>query len=157
MAQLDIYLVTYQQCDCSILKLWLSALYFRWLQQQMLPVKEHFQPCTEWKVVWGVLWLRPEWTILLPYMYIKSRRSWLCFLARLFINALWSPAGKGLTSWLSFVMSNCEVVTFPLVSWVRCGAWLYRFLIFALFLTLNAITNEFTTRKERRRCVFGKF
>ena len=29
---------------------------------------------------------------------------------RLFINALWSPAGKGLTSWLSFVMSNCEDV-----------------------------------------------
>ena len=35
--------------------------------------------------------------------------------------ALWSPAGKGLTSWLSFVVSNCEFVTFPLVSWVRCG------------------------------------
>ena len=33
--------------------------------------------------------------------------------ARLFIDALWSPAGKGLTSWFSFVMSNCEVVTFP--------------------------------------------
>ena len=42
--------------------------------------------------------------------------------ARLFINALWSPVGKGLTSWLSFVIYNCEVVTFPLVSWVRCGA-----------------------------------
>ena len=40
----------------------------------------------------------------------------------LFNAALWSPAGKGLTSWLAFVMSNCEVVTFPLVSWVRCGA-----------------------------------
>ena len=39
-----------------------------------------------------------------------------------FIDALWSPAGKGLTSWPSFVMSNCEVVTFPLVFWVRCGA-----------------------------------
>ena len=39
-----------------------------------------------------------------------------------FFDALWSPSGKGLTSWLSFVMSNCEVVTFPLVSWVRCGA-----------------------------------
>ena len=39
----------------------------------------------------------------------------LCFHARLFIDALWSPAGKGLTSWLSFVMSSCEVVTFPLV------------------------------------------
>ena len=45
----------------------------------------------------------------------------LCFRARLFINALW-PFGKGLTSWLSFVMSYCEVVTFPLISWVRCGA-----------------------------------
>ena len=37
------------------------------------------------------------------------------------ICALWSPAGKGLISWLSFVVSNCEFVTFPLVSWVRCG------------------------------------
>ena len=36
----------------------------------------------------------------------------LCVRARLFIDALWSPSGKGLTSWLSFVMSNCGVVTF---------------------------------------------
>ena len=28
----------------------------------------------------------------------------------------------------------CEFVTFPLVSWVRCGTWLYRFLIFATLL-----------------------
>ena len=35
--------------------------------------------------------------------------------------ALWSPAGKGLNSWLSFVVSYCEFVTFPLVSWVRYG------------------------------------
>ena len=34
-------------------------------------------------------------------------------LSRLFIAALWSPAGKGLTSWLLFVMSNCDFVTFP--------------------------------------------
>ena len=40
----------------------------------------------------------------------------LCLCARLFICALWSPAWKGLTSWLSFVVSNCEFVTFPLVS-----------------------------------------
>ena len=39
--------------------------------------------------------------------------SLLCLCARLFICALWSPAGKGLTSWLSFVVSNCEFVTFP--------------------------------------------
>ena len=41
----------------------------------------------------------------------------LCLFARLFIDALWSTAGKGLTFWFSFVMSNCEFVTFPLVSW----------------------------------------
>ena len=29
----------------------------------------------------------------------------LCLFACLFICALWSPAGKGLTSWLSFVVS----------------------------------------------------
>ena len=34
-------------------------------------------------------------------------------LSRLFIEALWSPAGKGLTSWLLFVMFNCVFVTFP--------------------------------------------
>ena len=45
----------------------------------------------------------------------------LCLCARLFIRVLWSPTGKGLTSWLWFVVSNCEFVTFPLVSWVRCG------------------------------------
>ena len=40
---------------------------------------------------------------------------------------------------------NCESVTFPLVSWVRCGTLLYRFLIFAPLLTLlkdhNAVTS----------------
>ena len=36
----------------------------------------------------------------------------LCLYARLFISALWSPVGKGLTSWLSFVVSNCKFVTF---------------------------------------------
>ena len=47
-----------------------------------------------------------------------------CFVmlyARLFVIALWSTAGKGLTFWLLFVMSDCDV-TFPLVSWARCGA-----------------------------------
>ena len=46
----------------------------------------------------------------------------LCFLVRLFVDALRSPAGKELASWLSFVMSKCDIVTLPLVSWVRCGA-----------------------------------
>ena len=45
----------------------------------------------------------------------------LCLCSRVFICALWSPAGKELTSCLSFVVSNLEFVTFLLVSWVRCG------------------------------------
>ena len=32
---------------------------------------------------------------------------------RLFNAALWSPVGKRLTSWLSFVMFDCVFVTFP--------------------------------------------
>ena len=37
----------------------------------------------------------------------------------------------------------CEFVTFPLVSWVRCGTVLYRFLIFAPLLTfIILITND---------------
>ena len=35
-------------------------------------------------------------------------------LLRLFIAALWSPAGKGLTSMLSFVISKSEFVSFPM-------------------------------------------
>ena len=33
----------------------------------------------------------------------------LCFHARLFVDALWSPAGKCLTSWLSFVVSSVSL------------------------------------------------
>ena len=37
----------------------------------------------------------------------------LVLLSRLFIATLWSPAGKELTSCLSFVMFGCVFVTFP--------------------------------------------
>ena len=39
--------------------------------------------------------------------------NWKRYLKQgLFIAALWSPAGKGLTTWLSFVMLNRVFVTF---------------------------------------------
>ena len=41
---------------------------------------------------------------------------------RVCLYVLCGQAGKGLTSRLSFVVSDCEFVTFPLVSWVRCGS-----------------------------------
>ena len=42
-------------------------------------------------------------------------------LSRLFIAALWSPAGKGLTSWLLLVMFIVFLLLSHVVSWVRCG------------------------------------
>ena len=45
----------------------------------------------------------------------------IVMLLRLFIAALWSPAGKGLTSWLLFAMFIVVVLLFYVVSWVRCG------------------------------------
>ena len=64
---------------------------------------------------------RFEAVLLLWIIHVISVLCLLCFRARLFIDALWSPAGKRLASWLSFVMSNCEFVTFPMVSRARCG------------------------------------
>ena len=53
-------------------------------------------------------------------MSVCSIVDLLCFLCLVFAMPLcasvdmWSPAGKGLASWLSFVVSYCEFVT----SWV---------------------------------------
>ena len=57
--------------------------------------------------------MQTKYLCVLIHILIKGEAGAVC--------ALWSPAGKGLTAWLSFVVSNCELVTFPLVSWVRCG------------------------------------
>ena len=52
----------------------------------------------------------------------------LCYLclvfvmvSRLFIAALWSPEGKGLTSWLLVVMFIVILLLSHLVSRYRCG------------------------------------
>ena len=56
----------------------------------------------------------------------KSDRSkavlllWV-MLSHLFIATLWSPAGKGLASWLLFVMYIVFLLLSHVVSWVRCG------------------------------------
>ena len=77
-----------------------------------------------WYVVWG-LWCHGlsavcDWRISWSYSLTIYEVSY----------------GKGLTSWLScmwyfIVFSSLSHV----VSWVMCGAWLYRFLIFAFFFT----------------------
>ena len=42
-------------------------------------------------------------------------------LSRMFIVALSSPAGRGLTSWLSFVIFDCVLSLSHVVSWVSRG------------------------------------
>ena len=63
---------------------------------------------------------RSKSMLLLCIIYVISVLFLLRIRARLFIDSLWSPAWKELTSWLSFVMSY---VTFPLLVYlVRCRA-----------------------------------
>ena len=69
------------------------------------------------------------------------------FCARLFICASWSPAGKGLTSWLSFVVSS---VSLSLSHWYP-GSYLIESipdlcnLIFATLLTFTINKKSTTT------------
>ena len=55
---------------------------------------------------------RSKAVLLLWIFYVFSILCLLCLCARLFICAFTSPVGLGLASWLSFVVSNCEFVTF---------------------------------------------
>ena len=51
---------------------------------------------------------RSKAVFLLLIIYVISVLFLSCFRVLLFIDALWSPTWKGLTSWLSSVKSNCE-------------------------------------------------
>ena len=55
---------------------------------------------------------RSKAVLLLWIIHVISGVCLFCFHVRLSLVALWSPAWKGLISWLSFVMSYCEFVTF---------------------------------------------
>ena len=61
--------------------------------------------------------------------------------SRLFIVALWSPSGNGMTSCHLLVMFIVFLLLSLVISWVRCGTGLYRFLIVAVFLTLKQETS----------------
>ena len=47
--------------------------------------------------------------LLLSIIYVISVLFLVCFRARLFVGALWSPAGGGLASWLSFVVEKLSL------------------------------------------------
>ena len=81
-------------------------------------------------------------------------------LSDLFIAALWSPAGIGLTSLLMFVMSNCYFLTFPfgildqvryLIVWIPELCHLFNIYIYAF----NIVTyfSVFDDQKRNQFCI----
>ena len=71
------------------------------------------------------------------YAYNTHNLVFSCLL----ILAFWSPAGKGLTSWLSCMWCFIVFLSLPhVVSWVRCGAWLHRFQIFVIGSSLIVLS-----------------
>ena len=79
--------------------------------------------------------------VLLLWIFYVFVRSCVCYVLcasvyMCFVVTCWERADL-----LALVCGVfCEFVTFPLVSLVRCGTWLYRFLIFATLLTFWAQT-----------------
>ena len=80
-----------------------------------------------------------------------------CYLCFIFVfvilsipyAAFWSPAGKGLTFWLSYNFVLCFLVFLSLshtVSWVMCGTWLYWFLIFAFLFAFEIDFSTYTIK-----------
>ena len=103
---------------CVLIHIWIKG------EVDLSPPVKYFTDRSKSLLLWWIF-----------FMFFFSILCLLCLCAPLFKCALWSPAGRGLASWLSFVVSHCEFVASPLVSWVRCGTWLYRFLIVAPLLT----------------------
>ena len=74
---------------------------------------------TQWFYIFGLTSLGKKMKsqtlpLLIGIIHVISVLFLLCFRARLFIDALWSPAGKGLTSWL---MTWCLIVNLSLSHW----------------------------------------
>ena len=59
------------------------------------------------------LFFEGVWVVLLLWIICVISVFCLSWFGVCSLLPLWSPAGKGLTSWLSFVMLNCVIVTFP--------------------------------------------
>ena len=80
-----------------------------WNHDHVLSSKSSVYGCLR-NVMWCQHFTKSEkhTTIKLGFMFLFCL-VFAMFCARLFVCALWSPAGKGLTSWLSFVVSSVSL------------------------------------------------
>ena len=70
----------------------------------------------------------------------------------LFIAALWSPAGKGMTSWLLLVIFNCVFVTLP--SGILVQVW---YLIVSILDLCRLLNFERSQKKDFKNILCQKF
>ena len=130
---------------------YLLVLIHIWIKGEVGAVKTSLSPPVKYFTE------RSKAVLLLWIFYVFFCLVFVCLCARQFICALWSPSWKGLSSWFSFLVYNCEFVTFPLVSWVRCGTWVFQMLIFAPLLTSSCDTiKKMSFHGPKRKCRFSK-
>ena len=115
----------------------------------------------KWMHWWDSIWhiMRKEWIISPSVKYFTDRSKAVLLLWIFYVFVLSCVCYVLCTSvYMCFVVTCweradllalvcgvfCEFVTFPLVSWVRCGTWFYRFLIFAPLLTFTMAENSQT-------------
>ena len=137
--------------------LWLSS--FKHLKLSIsieILVTKHVWPGANFTLICDVMWIKTNITCLVcmndpirliwPFLSIMVKQlfwstsesrvrlapwNWFKPSSKIFYCTCWERADL-----LALVCGvYCEFVTFPLVFWVRCGTWLYRFLIFAPVLT----------------------
>ena len=106
----------------------------------------------------GVTGMETSWcfTLYIITVLLCILRCWRVFhwrsasIAVTLLVLLYSPfTNRATLRWtissLFMLRWVCEFVTFPLVSWVRCGTWLYRFLVFSPLLTFHTQESYSTT------------
>ena len=133
------------------LLLFVGVLCWSFIREALLSVLSSFCDPIDEEEKFGcfsfiVFWTRCycKWYVAFPHGFMVvlfvDRFHFVFVFAILFCRchaAFWSPAGKGVTPSLYCLWYFLLHLSFShTVSWVRCGTWLYRFLIFAFFQAL---------------------
>ena len=141
---------------CDVTRLMNTAWHVSWLSEQIQPnsilYRFDFLDILTYFSMHLIRFFQVLIFLSLNLSCVEDKGFWIChlcfvclvvfMLSRLFIAVLWSPAGKGLTSWLLLVIFIVFSLLSHVVSLVTCGTWLYRLLIFAaFFFTFMSVFN----------------
>ena len=127
----------------DLFRSWHNVLFLEKIEQTVEIFKLSFNYYWKYYGKWSICFF-----LTLKWIILGGAAFWILFihyvsclsvtLSCLFLVALWSPGGKGLASWLSGIWCFLVLLSlYDLVSLVRCGTWLYRFLVLAFFFTFK--------------------